>query len=170
METLIADYLSERAQAHSATGAMRHIYQSRAKDLEKYLETFKYLPHQKGLYVIINGETVGFDVLSLEKAYQALHPKLVKSYAMDAILADKQKSKISSSGKTKAFIEKARRSKERKYKSVGQGTDHRFEGKAILGSTLLYRRKVIHMAFFKAAESSKTGRMSSYTRRREFRM
>ena len=134
---------------------------------ERYLETFKYVPHQRGLYVIINEETVGFDVLSREKVYQALHPKLVKSYAMDAILEDKQKSKISSSDKTKAFIEKARRCQEKKYKSVGQGTDHRFEGKAILGSALLYRKKVIHMAFFKAAQSSKTGRMSSYSRRRE---
>ena len=149
---------------------MRHIYQSRAKDLEKYLESFKYIPHQRGLYVIINGETVGFDVLSLEKVYQALHSKLVNSYAMDAILEDKQKSKISSSGKTKAFIEEARRCQEKKYKSVGQGTDHRFEGKAILGSALLYRKKVIHMALFKAAESSKTGRMASYTRRRKFRI
>ncbi len=162
--------LSERAQARSATGAMRHVYESRTKDLEKYLETFKYLPHQKGLCVVINGETVGFDILSLENAYQALHPKLVKSYAMDAILEDKEKSKISSSGKTRAFIEKARRSKEKKYKSVGQGTDHRFEGKAILGSALIYRKKVIHMAFFKTTESSKTGRMSSYSRRREFRV
>jgi len=34
---------------------------------EKYLETFQYVPHQRGLYVIINGETVGFDILSLEK-------------------------------------------------------------------------------------------------------
>ncbi len=163
------DDLSERAQARSATGAMRHVYQSRTKDLEKYLKTFKYVPHQKGLCVIINGETVGFDILSLEKTYQALHPKLVKSYAMDAILEDKQKSKISSSSKTRPFIEKARRSKEKKYKSVGQGTDHRFEGKAILGSALLYRKKVIHMAFFKTTESSKTGRMSSSSRRRDFR-
>jgi len=86
---------------------------------------------------------------------------------MDAILSDKQKSKISSSDKTKAFIEKARRCQEKKYKSVGQGTDYRFEGKAILGSALLYRKKVIHMAFFKDAQSSKTGRISSYSRRRE---
>jgi len=162
--------LSERAQSRSATGAMRHVYQSRAKVLDKYLETFKYVPHQKGLCVIINGETVGFDVLSLEKVYEALHPKLVKSYAMDAILADKQKSKIFSLDKTKAFIEKAGRCQEKKYKSLGQGTDHRFEGKAILDSALLYRKKVIHMAFFKTTESSKTGRMSGYTRRREFRV
>ncbi len=80
------------------------------------------------------------ELQSFEKVYQGLHSKLVKSYAMDAILADKQKSKLSSSGKTKAFIEKARRSKEKKYRSVGQGTDHRFEGKAILGSALLYRK------------------------------
>jgi len=30
--------LSERAQARSATGAMRHVYESGAKDLDKYLE------------------------------------------------------------------------------------------------------------------------------------
>jgi ATP-dependent DNA helicase RecG len=54
--------------------------------------------------------------------YKDIYPEenLRKMGLMDAILQDKQKSKISSSDKTKAFIGKARRCKENKYKSVGQ--------------------------------------------------
>jgi hypothetical protein len=144
METLIADYLSKLEFGE--------------------LQSFKNM----GVIPLLTSINGSPKYLTLK---EALEKKLLNvKGVMDAILADKQKSKISSSGKTRAFIEKARRSKEKKYKSVGQGTDHRFEGKAILGSALLYRKKVIHMAFFKDAESSKTGRMSSYTRRRDFRI
>ena len=35
---------------------------------------------------MMNGRVIGLDILSLQSVYEALHPKLVKSYAMDALL------------------------------------------------------------------------------------
>jgi ARG and Rhodanese-Phosphatase-superfamily-associated Protein domain len=77
---------AEMANVRSATGAMSDIYQSREDDLKGYLDAFKYIPHQKGIFVMLNGRVAGFDVISLESAYEIIHPKLVKSYAMDALL------------------------------------------------------------------------------------
>ena len=66
-------------------------------------------------------------------------------------------------------IEEAGQCKEEKFKSVGHGWDHRFEGKGMVGSALVHEEKVIHMAFFSADESEKVGKMSSASRRRTFR-
>ena len=57
----------------------------------------------------------------------------------------------------KVFVEKVLQCKEEKFKSVGHGWDHRFEGPGIVGSTLVHQEKVIHMAFFGTTESEKVG-------------
>ncbi len=70
----------------------------------------------------------------------------------------------------RAFIEEARQCKEEKFKSIGHGWDHRFEGPKTVGSALVHEEKVIHMAFFTVTESEKVGKMSSASRRRRYRV
>ena len=156
---------------HSNTGAMRDAFEDKKEDLEGYLKAFQYVPRQKGILVMINGKVIGLDILSLEAVYEALHPKLVKSYAMDALLQQqREKADNGSAEKARMFIEQARQCKEEKFKSVGHGWDHRFEGATIVGSALVHQEKVIHMAFFGITESEKVGKMSSASRRRNYRV
>jgi len=162
--------LSAEAEVHSPTGAMRAVFEARTSDLNQYLKAFECAPHQKGLLVIVNGEVVGFDLLSLESAYEILHPKLVKSYAIDALLQKPDDGSKASTEAAKAFIKEASSCDEKKYESVGYGWDHRFEGDKIVGSALVYGKTVIHTAFFRIIESGKVGRMAGYGRRRGFRM
>jgi len=49
----------------------------------------------------------------------------------------------------KRFLQEIKDCKEKKYPSSGQGWDYRFEGKDKVGSALVYRQRIIHMAFFK---------------------
>jgi hypothetical protein len=161
--------LSSEAKVHSRTRAMRDVYENKKKDLDGYMKAFPYVPHQKGILVVINERVMGLDVLSREPVYEVLHPKLVKSYSMDALLQKGEKAGNGLLDKAKTFIEEAQRSKEEKFKSVGHGWDHRFEGKGMVGSALIHEEKVIHMAFFSANESEKVGKMSSASRRRAFR-
>ncbi len=102
--------------------------------------------------------------------YEAVHPKLVKSYAMDALLQQGEKGDTGSADIGRAFIEKARQCGEERFKSVGHGWDQRFEGPGIVGSALVHQEKVIHMAFFGMTDSEKVGRMSSANRRRRYRV
>lgn len=162
--------MSACAGVQSPTSAMKDVYESKANKLNEYLKAFRYVPHQKGLLVFINGEVTGFDIVSLESAFETLHTKLVKSYGMDAVLQKKGKSNKPSTDRAKAFLGQAATCKEKKYESIGHGWDYRFQGKAIVGSALLYRKKVIHTAFFRTGESDKTGPMSGYTRRRGYRI
>ncbi len=54
--------------------------------------------------------------------------------------------------------------------SLKQGWDYRFEGKDKVGSALVYRKRIIHMAFFKVSKEERVGRMSGYKRRRGYRV
>jgi hypothetical protein len=163
------DELSERTGIHSRTAAMKDVYEAKEKDLDEYLINFSCLPKQKGLLTFLDEEIVGFDFLSLDTAYALLHPKLVKSYAMEALMQKAPKNEPPAVDKAKDFLKEAGRCKEKKYKSVGKGDDHRFEGKQMVGSALKFQKKAIHMAFFTITESDKAGKIAGFKRRREFR-
>jgi hypothetical protein len=163
------DELSEQTGIHSRTAAMKDIYEAKEKELDEYLKTFACLPKQRGLLTFIDEEVVGFDFLSLDSAYALLHPKLVKSYAMEALMQKTSKNEKPSSDKAKEFLKGVSQCKEKKYKSVGKGDDHRFEGNQLVGSALKFQKKVIHMAFFSITESEKAGKIAGFKRRREFR-
>jgi len=164
--------MSYNAGVHSPTGAMKDVFEEKKADLDDYMKAFQCLPHQKGMFVFVGGEVAGWDMLSRESAFDIIFPKLVKSYALDAIL-EKEKKKESSQKpleETKRFLEGIKECEEKKYPSTGQGLDYRFEGQDKVGSALVYLDKVIHMAFFKMSKEERVGRMSGYKRRRGYRI
>ena len=131
------DRMAEAASIRSPTGAMADIFKAKQEEMEGYLDTFSCVPSQKGLLVFVNGRVVGFDILSSSAAYELLHPKLLKSYVMDALL-HKAKSRVKITLDTaSAFIGAIQSCTEKKFKSAGLGWDHRFEGKMIVGSSLV---------------------------------
>lgn len=163
------DEMAEESETRSETQAMRDVYKAKMSDLDEYLKAFPCLPHQRGLFTLIDEEVVGFDFISLESAYAQLHPKLVKSYALEALIRRKPKTKKPKKQKTVQFMHEALDSEEKKYDSVGEGKDYRYEGDEIVGSALKVGKKVIHLAFFRITESEKVGAIAGYRRRRRFR-
>lgn len=164
------DQMSAETLVHSPTSAMRDVFESRQSELEDYVNAFPYLPNQQGLLVFINGEVTGCDMISRLAAYKTVHRKLVKSYALEALLQKEGNTQKPSIDKAKTFLAEAMQSEEKKYKSIGQGWDYRYQGKAIVGSALVYRKKVIHAAFFRTVEKDQAAQMAGYRRRRGFRI
>ncbi|MCX8118343.1 MAG: hypothetical protein N3G78_10465 [Desulfobacterota bacterium] len=162
-------YLAKDAQVFSPTQAMRDVFEAKEEELAVFLKAFPCLEDQKGILVIVNGKAVGFDILSRSQAYKQIHGKLVKSYAMDALFRKEKGTHSPIEREASRFIEEAKTCQEERYESVGYGWDHRFEGKTIVGSSLVYQDTVIHMAFFRAEETDRAGRISSPSRRRAFR-
>jgi hypothetical protein len=139
--------------------------------LNAYLEAFEHVPHQQGSLIFINGEPVGFDVISREGAYQTLHPKLLKSYTIDALLQRKNGFDAPSPAKARAFLGEVQDCEENKFPSIGQGYDYRFEGARVVGSALVFEKSVIHLAFFRLDknERERGDTMFRYRQRRGFR-
>ena len=164
--------MSADAGVHSATGAMKDVFEGKKDALEEYMKAFQCLPHQKGMFVFVGGEVAGWDMLSRESAFDIIFPKLVKSYAMDAVLekGEKKGSNEKPTEDAKRFLQEIKDCTEKKYPSSGQGWDYRFEGKDKVGSALVFEDIIIHMAFFKMSKEERAGRMSGYKRRREYRI
>ena len=164
--------MSFNAEVDSPTGAMSDVFEGKKVDLDEYIKAFSCLSHQKGIMVLVGGEIAGLDILSRESAFQIIFPKLVKSYALDALL-EKEKKKESSQQpleEAKRFLQEIKECEEKKYPSTGQGMDYRFEGEDKVGSALVFDDTIIHMAFFKMSKEERTGRMSGYKRRRGYRI
>ncbi|MDI9435076.1 MAG: hypothetical protein QM396_03625 [Euryarchaeota archaeon] len=169
------DDVSREARVMSNTRAMRDVYESRDESLQDYHHAFPLSDGQKGILVMVNGEVMGLDVLSSSIAYSVLHPKLLKSYSLEAILQEEKNDKADEEDQfngldqAKKFLDDARLSMEEKHKSIGFGCDHRLEGPNLVGSALTHKEKVIHVAFFRTMDSQNE-KMSSYQTRRGFRI
>jgi hypothetical protein len=87
------DVMNRELNVNSSTGAMHDAYTVVSERLKKYLDSFDFIEGQNGLFAFINGKIAGFDILSRTEAFKKLFPKLIKSYAMDAVRADMRNEK-----------------------------------------------------------------------------
>jgi len=164
------DEMAHKADTVSRTSAMKDIYEQKKKDLDEYLLAFRYIPGQKGVLVFSGGRPVGFDFVSKEKAFEVLFPKMVKSYAMEAVLDDNKDETGVGRDRAEQFVKEAADCEEKKYESVGRGHDFRYESKTMVGSALAVDDKVVHMAFFRVGEADKSGEMARTRHRIKFRL
>jgi hypothetical protein len=156
-------------------------------------KSFKLENGQKGVLAFIGGEVAGLDFVSREQAFAVLHAKLVKSYAIEAMLVG-ERGKAVSAGKAekgekkgdtgkplrkrgkageqkpdearaREFLGRAAECKETRYESVGLGSSLRYEGRSVIGSVLAVDDRVIHMAFFRSSESEgeRVGDMAAFS-------
>jgi len=138
---------------------MRDVYFAKRIDMDDYGKAFRRTDGQTGLLVIINGLSVGFDLVSRPDAYAHLHERLLSSYAMDALLGRSDKSHPCQPGiKAKRLLFDATQAAEQDYESVGLGRDHRFGGPQIVGSALKYEEVVVHTGFFRRRDGRRASR------------
>ena len=166
--------LQSRAGVRSHTGAMRDVFAQRERDLNQRIQSFPCQEGQCGLLAIFRGRVVGSDRVSRPVAYGRLHDKLLRSYAMEAILDKEKPIEVDARKLAHKFIKAALELKESTFPSVGYGVDFRYENGALCGSALVHEDTCIHMAFFSDTqenpqEQRPTGHMSGLRHRRAFR-
>ncbi len=127
----------------------RYAYTGKAVELDAYAAAFQCESEQRGSLVLSNGEPVGLDVISRNRAYDKLHPSRIKGYAMDALVRQKDNFDDAAPDKALAFLYEVEGCKASPFESVGGGVDYRFEGTGISGSALVCDDRVVHLEFFR---------------------
>ncbi len=147
---------------------MHDLFVARQADLNTGLQTFSSSSGQHGLLVVVDGEVAGFDIISRPEAYVRLHPKLVRSYILDALLTENPKPAAPEDAREKAeaFLAEAGEAEESRFESVGYGHDLRIKGKALAGTALVHQEKVIHAACFRLPPQDESQGIASWQMRR----
>lgn len=163
--------LVEEAGVDTPTRAMRDVFEHRKEDIEDYVRALPVLDGQQGMAVFVGGELVGSDFVSQPTAYGILHSKLIKSYAMEAVVRKRGAAVECKDyrAEARAFIESARTAEEHEHPSIGYGTDYRYESPGLVGSALVHDGCMVHSAFFKRGETADRSPMAGFRQRRLFR-
>jgi len=158
--------MSSEVNINSPTYAMKDVFNSVKTQTDDFIKNFPIEKGQNGLLVLVNGHAAGFDIFSLDTAYEKIHSKLIKSYAVDAIRPLKNAAKKPDVQAAIDFLNEAKNSNETRFKSRGLGDDIRFESSNCVGSSLCLDKEIIHMAFFIiACKGDDIGYMDGYHKR-----
>jgi hypothetical protein len=163
-----------RLEAPSPTAAMAAIYDRHHTSVESYVAALGPSDGQTGALFAIDGAVVGLDLFDRPASLAALLPKLVRSYAVDAIETANGDRPPADPALATAFLARIASARTESYPALGLGADLRLSASGLVGGGLAVDDRLIHLAAFSqdepgARRSSPCGGMTAlHSRRRSF--
>ena len=135
----------------STTQALHDVYDQTQNNLGDYIKSLK-APDAEGILVVISGQIVGGDLFDHSRTLQELWPKLVRSYALDALESKSDKAVEEAPDATTQFLNAAQQADEEVYDAVGLGKDVRLKSEVVTGSSLIWENHMIHTNLFSVTQ------------------
>ena len=160
---------SERLRAPSPTGAAAALYETHRHRLDDYLAGFTPVARQCGALFAIGGQIIGFDLFDSPEPLGKLLPKLVRSFALDAIDQGEAAGAVTPEA-VLPFLRSAARAGTQRFPALGLGEDVRLNGTDLTGGALEVGDRLIHLCAFRRQDQASAGtRHSRMTRASERR-
>lgn len=159
-----------RMHARSETGAMDEIFERHATSVEEYVRAFPAGEGQAGALFAIRGRIVGLDLFDHQASLRKLMPKLVSSYALDAMDPGRPR-RAAPGGEPAAgepaaaapaecepeavreaavrFLSALGQSTVEAFQAVGLGTDLRLAGEELVAAALALDGRLVHLGAFR---------------------
>lgn len=138
---------SGRLKTHSPTGAMSDIYESQRPVLQQYVESFRPVTGQTGAIFALFGELAGLEVFGSEGIVREIYPKLVRSYALDAIENRPASDRLLKRTDGTEFLEAVRKiAPVEEFEAIGLGHDLRFANDTLVGAALRRDDSLVHLS------------------------
>ena len=145
---------SRRMAAPSPTQAMAAIFDRHRSSVEDYVEALTPAEGQAGAIFAIGAEVVGLDLFDRNSTLVATLPKLVRSYAIDAL--ETPVAERCDPQRATAFLKTLGGAPVESFPAVGLGTDLRLRCEGLVGGGLEVEGVLVHLAAF-AVEAAPTG-------------
>ncbi len=140
-----------RLGARSETAAMSAMYESHQQALEDFVSAFQAIDGQVGAMFLVNGRPGGIELFDAPGTWRKLSPKLVRSYAIDAIDRTSEPDVPLAPVHGSEMIEAIKSSKAAVFAAVGEGDDVRLTGPSVAAAALVARDRAIHLSAFATA-------------------
>jgi len=163
-----------RMESYSATSAVEKVYQDHEEKLAQFVAQLKCVDGQVGAVFSIKGRVTGLEFFDAAETCRLLMPKIIRSYALDAIDPGYRGHIASGLGSPAEVLARLSGAVYSNHKAVGEGEDLRFDSTpGIAGGALFARDRVVHLCAFVSGEHQAVGDGSRYSapasQRRRFR-
>jgi hypothetical protein len=129
------------------------MYERLDHSLEDFIAAFPPVERQVGAVFLVNGRLAGLELFDASSTWRKLSPKLVRSYALDAI-DRKQAGPPVTSHDGRFLIDAVVSSQSAVFPAVGEGEDVRLGGRDVIGAALVARERAIHLSAFLTASAA----------------
>lgn len=137
----------------SPTRAMEDIYVARRMGLDAFVAALRPEPQQTGAVFCLNGRVAGLELFDHPDALAKMFPKLVRSWALDAIEDAPDDLPAPPAQAARAFLDLVAEAEMQSFAAVGQGIDVRLNAAQLTGGAVVDGGRVVHLnAFRRAAE------------------
>jgi hypothetical protein len=143
-----------RLSAASPTSAMARMYERHETDLDAFVRALPVVEGQLGALFAINGILVGLDLFDFPQTLRKLLPKLVRSYALDAVDAHGETPQELDPDAAARLLSATGGAHVQRFPAVGEGEDLRLDAPGVSGAALVARDRIIHLSAFRAEEGT----------------
>ena len=145
--SLIAEKAS-RLESSSPTSAMSSMYEKYEAPIDGFVSAFTPADHQVGAVFFVNGRVAGLELFDASSTWQKVAPKLVRSYAVDAIDRRGTESGAATVDSAKSFCGALASSPSASFPATGVGEDVRLTGVHVVGAALVADGRAVHVSAF----------------------
>ena len=150
---------AERLQAHSSTDAMADVFEAHAAGVDAYVRAITATDKQRGAVFVIDGRALGLDLFDSARTFQAMLPRLVRGYAIDAI--DRRMARSTPARATVVpdseavtasvaeFLSLFKDADAQRHPGIGQGEWWRISSPVISGGALVAEGRSVHLSVFR---------------------
>ncbi|MDE0074377.1 MAG: hypothetical protein OXR82_15725 [Gammaproteobacteria bacterium] len=166
------DDLSEKAarmEAHSPTEAMSAIYERHEGTLDEYVEKLSLESGQVGAIFVTGPRQFGMDLFDRHETFAAFFPKLVRSYAIDAMERPPARDGAAKPEDARAFVDRLREGAFDIHPAVALGHDVGIVARGAIAGALVHQETALHLTAFSEparATEDHPGAYASYRQRR----
>ena len=163
-----------RMDADSPTQAMSAIYERHAASVEEYVRALRVRGDCSGVLFAIGGRPGGMDLFDHPATMASFFPKLLRSFALDALDAPPGAEEPAARADAAAFLACAGRAAASSEPAAGLGKDVRIHGAAVSGAALWEGGRYVHVCAFATRDNGtgarQTARMARPSGRRRERI
>ena len=141
----------------SPTHAIRDVYENQKNHIDDYLKGIEPQKGQIGAIFAINGCAAGVELFDSAETLATYLPKIVRSYALDA-LANQTAVSGADESEAEQLLDSILELDAQSFPAVGLGEDLRIESADICGGALVHDGRVVHLAAFNTAAPRPNGK------------
>jgi hypothetical protein len=154
----------ERMGYSSATGAISDVFEGSSESVEGYATAIELPRDSLGAVFALDGRVLGLELFEDPKVFRHLAPKLLRSWALDALERGEAAAEVTAPPRSEAqrFVASLGHAETLVKPAIGLGKDVRLSSQGVIGAGLVVEDRLVHLAAYAAEASEQASRQDAW--------